>query len=1076
MRPLNLIMQAFGSYGVRTEICFTEPRGDLFLITGDTGAGKTTIFDAIVFALYGETGSGISKKNGMELQSQFAAPSREPFVELTFSQSAGTDPDRYTVRRVPRHLRPLKRGEGVREESETVFLIMPDGSEYPRKETNRKIEEIVGLTKTQFMQVAMIAQGEFMELLQAKSDDKKRIFRRLFHTELFQDITEELFRRKKEREQEMAKIRTICQTEAARIPLPGAYARAEELEALKKNIKETDRLSVTTLECLVEELGLLCAYLKEERRKAWQASREAEEVRDARRDELTGARHVRELYNQLEKAEKELAACREAEPEIRKAAVLSGRIRSAFEIRAVWIRYEDAFRQTEEVREEIKRRQEILPGLQKDAEETAREEHRQKERAESALKEYSTLSERVEKALIRFGEIKKRQTEVEEKERDREQAKRQEQEIWEVLSVLEEQEKLWQEEIHSLSGTEKKLAMWEAAQREADSLLEEAAHVDKLEKEAGSQEKRAEKARKAYGESCRAYQRAHDLYETARQHFLDAQAGFLAEKLRPGMPCPVCGSLTHPNPCKRAQEKEGGDKSESGPVSPDLSGEELEKLEKEEKKLRKQQEQYAASANSEAVLLAEKEKNLAEAVKRLGKRMEQSLPNLPAAGIETAGLMQAILRGFKDSMREEGKALQKDMKRLGQIQTDLKKAQQTKQEKQEALKRARERALETSGELEQSRALLAALKADLEFGTAREAEQAREQGRQNKEAADAAYREAGRAARKASEEKESVLSFLEDYRKKLPQQEAEIQRRKEAYEAELLQADLTEGDFKRLVEAHTKEEADELAKRVDGHQRKQVEAGAMRRSASEAIGDKPHPDVEEAEGRLKEAETVRSKAREELKQWEQYETTAREVYRGLAPKMEERGRIVAEHTKLDGLYRILSGNVTGSRMDLETYVQRCYLEQILHAANRRFLEMSGGQFALRMYALEKAGEGRNRGLDLMVYSSVTGKEREIRTLSGGESFMAALSLALGMADQIQESSAAVKLDMMFIDEGFGSLDDHSRNQAVRVLQEMAGGSRLIGIISHITELKQEIEDQLIVSRDEKGSHVRWQIS
>ena len=186
--------------------------------------------------------------------------------------------------------------------------------------------------------------------------------------------------------------------------------------------------------------------------------------------------------------------------------------------------------------------------------------------------------------------------------------------------------------------------------------------------------------------------------------------------------------------------------------------------------------------------------------------------------------------------------------------------------------------------------------------------------------------------------------------------------------------------------------------------------------------------------------------------------------------------MLEEHRRLDTLYRMASGNVSGARMDLETYVQRYYLERVLYAANRRFQEMSAGQFELRMYDLEKAGEGRNKGLDLMVYSTVTGKEREVRTLSGGESFMAALSLALGMADQIQESSAAVNLDMMFIDEGFGSLDEHSRNQAVRVLLEMAEGSRLIGIISHVTELKQEIEDQLLVTKNEEGSHVKWQIS
>lgn len=150
------------------------------------------------------------------------------------------------------------------------------------------------------------------------------------------------------------------------------------------------------------------------------------------------------------------------------------------------------------------------------------------------------------------------------------------------------------------------------------------------------------------------------------------------------------------------------------------------------------------------------------------------------------------------------------------------------------------------------------------------------------------------------------------------------------------------------------------------------------------------------------------------------------AYNVLAPRMEERGKVIEKHSKIDNLYRLLSGNVPGSRMDLETFVQRYYLEKILNAANRRFTDMSAGQFELRMTDESNAGKGKNRGLDLMVYSNVTGKEREIRTLSGGESFMAALSLALGMADQIQENSAAVNLDVMFVDEGFGSLDEHSR--------------------------------------------------
>ena len=201
--------------------------------------------------------------------------------------------------------------------------------------------------------------------------------------------------------------------------------------------------------------------------------------------------------------------------------------------------------------------------------------------------------------------------------------------------------------------------------------------------------------------------------------------------------------------------------------------------------------------------------------------------------------------------------------------------------------------------------------------------------------------------------------------------------------------------------------------------------------------------------------------------------TDRKVYESLSVELERRGRVAQLCSRMDELYNLLAGKVTGARMDIETFVQRYYLERILYAANRRFREMTAGQFELRMYGLEKAGEGKNHGLDLMVYSAVTGKVREIGTLSGGESFMAALAMALGMADQIQENSAAIHLDMMFIDEGFGSLSDNARTQAIRVLKRMAGDAKLIGIISHVTELKQELSDQLEVTRDDFGSHVCW---
>ena len=287
---------------------------------------------------------------------------------------------------------------------------------------------------------------------------------------------------------------------------------------------------------------------------------------------------------------------------------------------------------------------------------------------------------------------------------------------------------------------------------------------------------------------------------------------------------------------------------------------------------------------------------------------------------------------------------------------------------------------------------------------------------------------------------------------------------------------MAEKEWKELAEAYSREAAEEFQKTVNTYYEKKAAQQARRDSAKNAIGGAKRPVLEEIQKEREQAETEYLEAEKAYNQLRMDNKDDREVFDALSSRMKERKAVVEEHARIDTLYRMTSGNISGARMDLETYVQRYYLERILYAANRRFQEMSAGQFELRMYDLEKAGEGKNRGLDLMVYSTVTGKEREVRTLSGGESFMAALSLALGMADQIQESSAAVNLDMMFIDEGFGSLDEHSRNQAVKVLQEMAEGSRLIGIISHVTELKQEIEDQLIVNKDENGSRVRWQIS
>ena len=323
---------------------------------------------------------------------------------------------------------------------------------------------------------------------------------------------------------------------------------------------------------------------------------------------------------------------------------------------------------------------------------------------------------------------------------------------------------------------------------------------------------------------------------------------------------------------------------------------------------------------------------------------------------------------------------------------------------------------------------------------------------------------------------EGAKTRIEEYQKELPKREKQRADRLAAYEKGIEEAGLTEEAWRALTDQYALSEADRLQMETEEYYRNHAKLSGRQQMAAKETAGKEAPDPEGLKEKMREAEEKKNAVQKISGQLEAAEAANRQVLRSLAQLLKERGAKMEEYGRVDRLYQSLSGNVSGSRMDIETFVLRYYLERILKAANRRFFTLSAGQFELRMCPPEQAGTGRNRGLELVVYSMVTGKEREVRTLSGGESFMAALSLALGMADQITETKASVHLDVMFIDEGFGSLDENSRNKAVRVLKDMAGGSRMIGIISHVSELKQEIEDQLIVSKDEGGSRVRWQIS
>lgn len=1093
MRPLKLVMQAFGSYGNRTEIDFEKPDQNLFLITGNTGSGKTTIFDAIVFALYGEASSNANKKNGAELQSQFVEIGTEPFVSLTFSEKNGTEIDLYTVKRIPRHVRPLKRGSGEKMVSEEVSLTMPDGSEYPAKETDAKLMEIVGLTKEQFMQVAMIAQGEFMELLRAKSDDKKMIFRKLFHTGLYEEIKNEFAVRKKEKQAEIDQIRMRCIAEISRTELPEGLEQTAFLKEKKKELEKSKDFSVTVLEQFLEKLELLCEELSKRTKEAKKIVQKRSQERDHARDAAAKASQLLKSFVQLEDAEKTLQSLKEQEEAITEQQELAVRVEDAWEVQAVYQRLLDCKKMLEKLRSDLQEQTEQLPKFTEDTKLCIQNTKDAKHQQEEEVAAFTKVEEKVKKAMEVFTKMEAAGQDVIQKEKAVQNAEEKEREVKAKKEQLEKQQEAWRERSQQLAQSEKNLALWQAKQKDFALLETEFSRAEQTAKEYKTQKQTTEKRRLAYQKASQEFEEKNAVYEQKRKIFLNAQAGFLAQELKEGCPCPVCGSTEHPSPCKLEEEHQN------------LTKEMIEELALQAEQLRGKQEQAAAAAEAAGSLLEEKQKNAGESFEHLRRRANEvlGLEEMPdfSGMIDTAEkadfgkttvsdqksdfekICTDFLKWMKDELLQqnkkleaEGRQLQKEVNEYQMLLSALTKAEKQKEQFQEKLEQSAKETADAKTALERSRVMLESLEGSKDYQNQQEAQAAYAKADTAKKEKDVLVMRAEERLQKAQEQENRAQTLITKYKKEIPQQMEEQKIRQQAYREILEEKHFPETVWMELTGTYTKTQVQKWKQDAQNHGRQKAAAESLINSARAAIGEQPKPVLEELEKTSEAAEAAWKESQRVLEQWQEIWRIDQKVCQALKPQMEERSEVMHQYEKLNGLYQLLSGNKKNSRMDIETYVQRHYLEQILEAANQKFQDMSAGQFELRMCDIDKAGTGKNRGLDLMVYSAVTGKVREVRTLSGGESFMAALSLALGMADQIQESSAAINLDMMFIDEGFGSLDEHSRDQAVKVLQNMAEGEKLIGIISHVTELKQEIEDQLIVTKDDQGSHTRWQIS
>lgn len=1058
MRPKKLVMQAFGSYGKKTEIDFTKPVQNLFLITGDTGAGKTTIFDAIVFALFGEASSGNNKKSGEELQSQFTDFGNEPFVEFTFTERVGSEEEEYRVKRTPRHKRPYKRGrEGFTDEKEKVSLFYADDTEYSQnlKETNARIEEIIKLTKSQFMQVSMIAQGEFMEVL--RGDDKQAIFRKLFGTEIYKELTAQLKLRSDAVKAELKEYSARCELLIGGIRVPKCVIGEYTAFKMKKDVDITD------IEKAREELKGLCSELSAILEDKEKEDKEVFLKRDKINRELTEGRQLLGFFESLIKAEAEVRELEAKKDEIRGKAGLVKEIEGAYETEAIFLSLSEAGKAYQNLLNELTLNREKLPELIKSYEKLCKDKEKAGEELSTAVERYNTVAEKVRTALEHFKSLEEKRKEKDAKEAERKRQAAAVEEAKKRLTEFESLEKSWTEAVKDMQGLEKrsllaenKLRTLSMAESELESLIK------KLETLAKDKEK-INKYKKAYEKELISFKEAEDKLIPKRRLFYELRAGLLArDLLKEGEPCPVCGSISHPMPCALPKGQE------------EIKKEDIDRLEEAVSGLKDSVNTKLSLYETSKTKAVEREEHLRIDRDKLFNLINEELFEASAeAGLDRLKLDLATLK--RELLKEQDEVNAK-IKELKAIEEKLSTAEEKKTLLKNEAETARERETETAKEVSGLVTLISEIEAGLLFKSREEAKKAEEEQRENRAGAEACYKEVEEKNKEAKSLKERTETLIAKLEADCPIFLKNSQTKREEYEKALASHNISEEKWTNLVKEYKRSDKDRLQGEINVYEGNMKAALGMVANMREAVKDKEKPDIEALEREFSAVDEAYNALHKEVEEIRADYRTDKDVLDGINLSLSGREDAADKYRVLSGLYVRLSGNVTGGRMDIETFVQRQYLEKILISANKRFSSMTGGQFELRTYEIEKAGQGTNKGLDLMVYSYITGKSRDVRTLSGGESFQAALSLALGMADQIQARSGAVNLEMMFVDEGFGTLDNNARNEAVKILKNMAGGSKLIGIISHVNELKQEIEEQLIVTKDENGSKARWQLS
>lgn len=922
MKPIKLTLSGFGPYADVEVIEFNQlGEQGIYLITGDTGAGKTTIFDGIIFALYGEASGTIRSVDS--LRSKYAKKDTKTYVELEFMYRGET----YHIYRNPEYMRPSKRGEGFTKERAEAILTLPDGKIIHKyTEVTKEVTQILGVNRAQFAQIAMIAQGDFLKLLLAKTEERSKIFREIFKTRPYQQLQERL---KIETGKLKAEYEALKNSIAQYID--GILCK-EDTDLYMLIHQEKKENSQVLFDDIVQGLEQL---IKKEEETITKVSKEVEQLEG----EIT---HIHQVIG---KTEQELKRTKEIE----QTKILLG----------------EAERKRKDIKEAFEKAKEKEPTFQALSVQITKESEQ--------LKQYKQVDDLYQAFLYMKQKEEKSKKELESLSTSRELCKKRIQQI--------------NHELERMVGMEKEQA---DAMYEADNIEKEEAELQQLihsYKSYVEEEKNYAKVKEEYKNIRQCFIHAKSEYEEKERAYRDGQAGLLAKDLKEGVACPVCGSKSHPKLAIL---------HETLPTQEELKREkqQLEKYDKEDR-------EKSEEAGRVYGVLEEKRKLLQTQIKQiLG---EYEIEQLKEKGNEKYKQIQ----GKKAQIKEKLAYIDTQIRKKGTLEKEYKKLQALQEDSQK--------------QIEEKQSLLG-----------------KEEGERN--LLEQQYKE--EKEKLPFDTEETAIAFIQALELEKEKIEHQIQQATKDYEL----LDRTIHEYQLTIETleHQKEE--------------------FPYESIEVLYEKENHLTNKKEGKTKEKEQLQVQLQNNKR-----------CYLGIMEKQVVMREVEKTYQSVKALSNTANGAVQGKdKIMLETYIQMSYFDQVLAHANTRLMVITSGQYELKRK--EEANNQRSQsGLEIDVIDHYNGTTRSVTTLSGGESFVASLALALGLSDEIEQSVGGIQLDTMFIDEGFGTLSEDILNQAMKALMGLSQGNRLVGIISHVSELKERVEKQIIVTKEKVGgSHIRVQ--